>query len=204
MSSDPPSPISAVVDVDDFFREVVSDARRASGVETSTASEYYLASVLAAFARPGTFQPETFNKPFTFLLVEALEAAGAERFERLRLLGDAVLYQSGFFGEHLDRVGLQRGYVNGVGAIAYDHAAAMLRRVGSGAAPDLFDELASRFDRFVDLLEVVADSLYAQEVREPKNLVDLYERWLKTRSPVLRNALHHYGLVPVSGDDTIH
>ena len=206
MSSERPNEpqINAIVDVGDFFREVVSDASRASGLESSLASVHYLASLLAAFARPGVFQHETFSKPFTFLLVEALQLAGAQRFERLRLLGDAVLYQSGFFGEHLDRRGLERGYVNGVGATAYDQAAAMLRRVGAGGAPDLFAELASRFDHFVSLLEVVADSLFAQEAREPKSLVELYERWLKTKSPVLRSALHRHGLVPVSGDGTIH
>ncbi len=200
-----PAPrIDAVVDLDAFFAQVVSDASRASGLEASHASLQYLSGLLSTFVRPAAVHNETFGRPLALLLAEALGLVGVQRFERLRLLGDSVLYQSGFFGEHLDHRGLERDYVNGVGAIAYDHAAAMLRRNGSGGAPDLFDELAHRFDRYVGLLELVSDSLSAQSAHEPKTLVELYERWLRTGSPVLRSALHRHGLVPVVGDDTLH
>jgi len=95
-----------------------------------------LAGLLADYAKPDRLEAEALDRPLTLLLDEALHTAGRERFERLRSLGDGVLYTSGFFADHLSTRGVELRYVRALGARAYDSAAAMLRQSagdGSGA-----------------------------------------------------------------------
>jgi len=143
------------------------------------------------------------------LLVEAMQSVGKERFERLRTLGDGVLFVSGFFGDHLQTRGVELGYVSSVGARAYEGAASMLRRGASlptarGSAPDLFGELADKFPMFVDLLNGMADALLARSVHGERGLIKLYERWLKTGSPLLADALAARGMAATRGDGVLH
>ena len=87
----------------------------------------------------------------TLLFDEALHAPDpADRFQRLRIIGDGILYGCGFFGDHFEARGVDAKYLRGLGTRAYGEAGAMLRRApGDGPAvrgPDLFAELAENFD----------------------------------------------------------
>lgn len=198
--------IDVTADLDGFFRQVVNGAVREGHLDASDATRMYLVALLADYAKPGALKRETLRRPFTFLLRDALRAQGAERFERLRSLGDDVLYVTGFFGDHLDRRGVERQYVTGVGSRAYDEAAAILKRMGPDDAtgPDVFAELAARFDGFVDVVRDVSDAIYAMNARAPADVVDLYERWMKRGSTSLAEALVSWGIVPRPSDGTLH
>jgi hypothetical protein len=192
-----------------FFRTIVDDAIRAHGYVATDAAETYLVELLADYARPDQLTGETLCRPLTLLLEEAMQLTGPERFERLRILGDGVLYVTGFFGDHLDTRGVARSYVNALGARAYDGAAAMLRGVtlvsgGDGTTPDLFRELSEKFSMFADLLSRVADGIQVNSARSDKAMLKLYERWLRTGSPELAQALCARGMMPVRGDHTLH
>ena len=187
-------------DVAGYFAELVVGAAEERKVEANSAVTTYLASLLAGYAHPGSFTRHALDRPFTLLLAEALDSAGSERFERLRALGDGVLYIRGFFSEHLENRGVELGYVSSVGARAYDGAATMLRRQSGekSSAPDLFGELAERFDAFVVLVSGVADRIVAQSgAGSDGGVLKLYERWLRTGSNELAAALGQRGLVPV-------
>jgi hypothetical protein len=190
--------------VTDFFGSVVADAIKARGYETTEAAETYLVALLADYTRPDELSDETLSRPLTLLLEEALQAEGHERFERLRSVGDGVLYVSGFFADHLDNRGIQRTYVSTLGARAYENAAAMLRTGPEASAPDLFAELAQKFRMFADLLSDVADALQANAARTDRATVRLYERWLRTGSSSLAEALTARGLAPVRGSGLVH
>ena len=192
-----------------FFRDVVQDAIRAHGYEATNAAETYLVALLTDYARPDQLTGETLCRPLTLLLQEAMQLTGPERFERLRVLGDGVLYVTGFFGDHLDTRGVARSYVNALGARAYDGAAAMLRGVTIGvspdpSSPDLFRELAEKFPMFVELLSRIADGIHVNSARSDRAMLKLYERWLKTGSQELAQGLFARGLVPLRGDHTLH
>lgn len=123
-----------------FFEEAVGDAVRKRQVEATEGARCYLVCLLSQFARPDAGLEETLDRPLVFLLDEALRLAGAERFRRLRALGDAALYVSGFFRDHIENRGVDTDYVARLGATAYDSAAAMLRRYGAarrGSTPAL-------------------------------------------------------------------
>lgn len=190
--------------VADFFREIVDRAADSGGFEASGASRTYVVALLSDYAKPTTATEQLLRQPLTFLLAKAMDAAGPERFERLRLLGDEALYLSGFYSDHLSRRGIQLSFASGVGAVAYDSAAAMLSRVEGAGGPLVFHELADKFDMFVELLNAVADQLAAEAARGEQGLLELYERWLRSGSQVFADTLLDRGVLPVRGDDTIH
>jgi hypothetical protein len=130
----------------EYFRAVLEEAIRGRNVDASTAASGYLVGLLCDYAHPSDDAESRLNRPITFLLRDALQAPPAERFQRLRALGDGVLYAAGFFAEHVEQSGVARSYVLGVGATAYRHAAAMLR-VGRGDAEPSADESARREPR---------------------------------------------------------
>ena len=187
-----------------FFHDVVDDAMRKKHVEATEAAEYYLVSLLIDYARPGAQATEAFERPLTLLLDEALHGPGQERFERLRVLGDGVLYVSGFFAPHLETRGVEVRYVTQLGARAYDGAGKMLRGASGDAAPDLFFELASNFERFAELLSAVAEKLSLAAAPSSVGLLKLYERWLKTGSEELGSELLERGVLPVRGAGGLH
>jgi hypothetical protein len=103
------STIVAAGSVSEFFLEIVGDAIKARKLETSDGAQTYLVSLLSDYAKPDERAEEPLERPLAFLLDEALHTveAGA-RFDRLRALGDGVLYACGFFGEHFEARGVDR------------------------------------------------------------------------------------------------
>jgi len=221
--------IVAARSVSSFFFEVVEDSLRLRGVEATDGATYYLVELLADYAHPDEGAGETLERPLTLLLDEAVrETDPAKRFERLRSLGDGVLYGCGFFGDHFDARGIDPKYLHGLGARAYGTASSMLRRGGDGTSParpgrarnqdgaspgaalgggrkleetgsDLFAELADNFAAFVAVVSDVADTTVAMSTETARGLLKVYERWLKTGSDRLASALTSRGVMPTRG-----
>lgn len=180
--------------VSGFFVEVVEDAMKARRVEATEGATHYLVALLADYAHPDRTAGEALERPMTLLLDEALHAPDpGERFERLRVLGDGVLYGCGFFGDHFEARGIDLAYMHGLGMRAYGAASSMLR---AQEGPDVFGELADRFGVFVDVVAEVADATIAMGTESPKGLLKVYERWLRTGSERLASALTSRGVVP--------
>src|SRR5690349_8848120 len=147
------APLDLSADVAAFFAGLVGEAIEKQHLDATGATRAYVSSLLADYAKPGALTRDALERPVTLLLAEAKESVGRERFERLRALGDGTLYVCGFFGEHLETRGVALRYVISVGAEAYNSAASMLRAPSSGeasSAPDVFGELAARFEAFVE------------------------------------------------------
>ncbi|WP_394845622.1 hypothetical protein LZC95_52405 [Pendulispora brunnea] len=198
--------IVATVSISGFFHQIVEEAIRTRGVTVTAGATTYIVGLLADFARPDGRAEETMDRPLAFLLDEALHtAAPAERFERLRTLGDGVLYASGFFGDHFEARGVEQSYLIGIGKTAYGTASSMLLRGPAAtdtkkeAAPDIFGELSDKFATLVTIIGEVADDTIAKGAAGSKGLLKLYERWLKTGSDKLAQALSSQGLVPTRG-----
>jgi hypothetical protein len=198
------SGIVAAGSVSEFFLEIVGDAIKARRLEATDGAQTYLVSLLADYAKPDERAEEPLERPLAFLLDEALHTpeAGA-RFDRLRALGDGVLYACGFFGEHFEARGVDPSYVMGIGTTAYGAVSSMLRlpTEDSSKSFDLYGELAAKFDSFVDVLTDVADATVAQSAAasSPQQVLKLYERWLKTGNDRLAQALGAHGFTPSRG-----
>jgi hypothetical protein len=191
--------------VSTFFMEVLEDALRECRVDATGGTTQYLVGLLADYAHPDPLAGEAMNRPVAFLLEEALRTPEpAARFERLRALGDGVLYACGFFSDHFEARGVAQDYLFGIGTRAYGAASSMLHAPGESSGPeappfDVFRELAGKFGSFVEVLSDVADSTIAMGAGTPKNLLKVYERWLRTGSDRLASALVAQGLVPTRG-----
>ena len=155
-------------DLDQFFLEVVQAVRRQRVYAATAGAATYVASLLADRARTDE-REGSFDRPLTLILADALDEVGLQRFERLRQIGDEVLYTTGFFAEHLESRGIEQHYVQELGARAYATAGRMLFTDGMRPGA-LFDELADRFSMFVALVHDVADTV-AQLLKEtdPQN-----------------------------------
>jgi len=209
MTRDDDSQLELAADLCGFFRPALATALSERRVSASEPTAHYLVALLVDFAHPGGMVSETLERPLPVLLEEAMKASGHERFERLRCLGDSVLYTSGFFLDHLETHGVELSYVSTLGARAYGNAASMLRRTGGGddtpRAPELFEELAEKFAPFAEVLATLADGLFANSARSSDaGSVKLYERWLRTGSTQLANALAERGLTPTRGRGGLH
>ena len=191
-----------------FFQEVVGDAVRAGRIDATEQAMSYLVALLTEFAHPDPAREGTFDRPVAFLLDEALRTTGGERFQRLRALGDGVLYLTGFFGDHIENRGVDVGYVTNVGATAYRSAASMLRRPTAETTEppeeNVFSELSLKFDQFVEVLTIVSETTLAQQARTERGVLKLYERWLRSGSTVLAKELGARGIVPVRGTGGLH
>ena len=192
--------------VSDFFEEVVEDAMRSRGLKASDAATAYVVALLADLAKPGSPVTSTLQKPLTFLLDEALHTAPlAERFDKLRNLGDGVLYSSGFFADHFEARGVDTKYVMSIGRTAYENAGSLLRNRDQKEEKrfDIFAELAKDFTAFVGVLSEVANATVAKSVATSQGVLKLYERWLKTRSERLGDALASQGFVAPRGGSRV-
>lgn len=196
------STIAITPSIGQYFQAPVSESIRAREVDASPAAETYLLRLLEDFGRPSEEAGSTLKKPVTFLLQEALQASGNERFKRLQNLGDGVLYGVGFFGGSMK--GADKSYFVHVGARAYGHASQMLHGGGKPQGPDVLEELAIKFDGFVAVLADVSDWVMAQSARGQEGLLKIYERWLKTHSHVLSTELAGRGIVAARGSGGLH
>jgi hypothetical protein len=179
----------------EFFRDSLLAAMAKRGVRASEQSEVYLTTLLNDHLRSAQAAVRL-DEPFGVRLAKAMEISGAERFERLRTLGDDVLFASGFFAENLERRGLTDDYVKGMGQLAYGGAASALRCYAREQT--IFDELSTQFHKFVELLRHVADSLITTAALTQADFVKLYERWLRTGSEVLASTLLRAGMIPTA------
>jgi hypothetical protein len=196
--------IVAAHTVSHFFSEAVEDAMRLQRVDATDGAVRYLVALLGDYVHPDRRAGETLERPLTLLFDEALHAPDpADRFQRLRIIGDGILYGCGFFGDHFEARGVDAKYLRGLGTRAYGAAGSMLRPPpGDNPAvrgPDLFAELAENFDAFVGVLADVADATVATSVESSRGLLKVYERWLKTGSDRLATALTSRGVVPTRG-----
>jgi hypothetical protein len=195
--------IVATGSVAEFFEEVVEDAMKSRGVTASEGATHYVVALLAEVAKPGSPVERTLERPLTLLLDEALHTNElGDRFEKLRTLGDGVLYSSGFFADHFQARGVDTQYVISIGRTAYESAGSLLRTRGEKKEErglDIFGELAADFGTFVEVLAEVADATVAKSVATSRGVLKLYERWLKTKNERLGEALASQGFVAPRG-----
>jgi hypothetical protein len=180
-----------------FFRDQLLAAMDRQKVATSTFTECYLVHLLAGFARgerlPGR-EPGFDETPLALLYARALQASRFERAVLLRATADTALFVSGFFADSLPGGSGDVRYYASLGGRAYTRLAHEHRPEDpTGGA--VFDDLAARFLRFVDVLAEIAEKT---RLTTPDSVVRLYERWAATGSPRAAALLAEQGITPVA------
>ena len=178
----------------EFFREEITRAMRHQRVSTSAFTECYLVSLLTACLRTDVLpnaEPGFSETPLAILYARALESSGVERTRRLRQLGDAALFISGFFADSLDGGAIGHRYYRALGERAYEH---LSQREARTHGPGVFAELAIQFGDFTDVIAEVSDE---SRSASPTSVVRLYERWLETGSRRAATQLAQRGIAPM-------
>lgn len=140
-----------------YFREELKIALERVGLRSSENTEAYLVYLLQSFVRvePELRQDLGFERAAGLMLGDAMNQPGELKIEAFRRLGDASLFNCGFFDAHLTRRGaVTSQYYRNIGRIAYGQLSDLLVLKRSGEIfRQIYAELAAQFDAFVQALQ---------------------------------------------------
>lgn len=190
--------IEKAADLLSFFRSELKSAFAEIGFETNENTEAYLAHLLEGFAR---FDPQNsrdigFTRPAAYLMCEAMNSPGERRMEAYRRLGDASLFNCGFFSDYLERRTVSADYYRSVGQVAYQNLGdLMASKDAGGIFQQIYHELAGKFDGFVEVLHCLGRS--SAETDRSKRLLER----LRSGESVSLGELRRAGLIAPDGDN---
>jgi len=176
----------------EYFKDLVDSALARQHLHAHELTACYLVNLLCGFVRPDRRSGFADDElPLAFRLGKALESGGLEQRARLRSLGDFSLFMSGFFSDSFRRRSVDVDYYVSMGEYAYGS----LSRRDEDAFGDVFAELAGKFIAFTDVLSDVSERT---GMSASADILRLYEKWLRTRSPRDGQRLVERGILPNS------
>lgn len=200
MNSDPvPSPAIDVRNLQEFFRDAVHEALARQHVGVDDHTEHYVVNVLIMFARSDALFDQTRDgprlKPLALMLADAADAPSSDQRSRtLQRLSDVSLFVAGFLSQGFARRLVDVDYHIAMGGRAYGTLADCCTHGTRGRAlAGVFAELAAKFQRLVDALNDVSEMSWRNSDRD---VLRLYETWLKTGSPRAHGLLRELGVTP--------
>jgi len=185
----------------EYFRESLRETLARQHVEVCGETEQYVVNMLTLFARSEALFEQTPEgpriKPLVVMLGEALEAGSArERCAGLQRLGDVSLFVAGFMAQGFARKLVDIDYHIAMGGRAHVTLSDAVRQSGRPACGPVFGELAAKFQLLVDALNEVSESGYQHSDRD---ILRLYELWIKTGSRRAERLLAKLGVSPAAG-----
>lgn len=184
-------------DVKRFFEGAIDSAMEHQGLTAQEATVDYVASILARFSRSERFLDRTEEgrrmPVLAFVYGEAMQAESSrERCTHMRRLGDIALFLSGVFADSFNRKLVDVDYCIQMGRGAYSFVAAQGPRiVPNPEERKVHEELAEKFSAFVDVLNEISERSAA---RSNRDLLRLYEGWVRTGSPRRAQQLRTLGI----------
>jgi hypothetical protein len=176
----------------EFFKGLVDDAIARQRIKAAEMTSCYVVNLLAGFLQ----RPAGDDMPIGPRLVQALERGGVQRRAELREIADLSLFMSGFFSDSFARKPVDVDYYIAIGGSAYG----ALSRFDTDTLSPVFGELARKFVGFVDVLSEVSERTSCSSNTD---LLRLYQKWLKTGSPLSGQILVARGLVPGPGSGRV-
>src|SRR5215472_49857 len=180
----------------EFFRGALRGALADQHLAVEEHTEHYVVNVLTLFARAERLHESAGDgprlKPLAQMLADALEAVtSTQRDLALQRLGDVSLFTAGLFARGFARRLVDVDYHIAMGGRAYDALAQSHERSHRRALAQVFAELAAKFQPLVDALGEIGDAAYVYTQRD---VLRLYEIWLKTGSVRARRLLRGLGI----------
>jgi hypothetical protein len=191
-----------VTNLREYFHDALHDALERQRLAVEDQTEHYVVNLLTLFSRsealyeqqPGSSDRGTRLKPLVVMLTEALEApTSGDRHRGLQRLGDVSLFIAGFFSQSFARKLVDIDYHIAMGGRAYGALADGLARTRSRVLGQVFAELAEKFQPMVDALNDISETSYKHS---DKDILRLYEVWLKTGSRRSFDILKRLGVDP--------
>ncbi len=178
----------------DHFKELVATAIRHQKVRTNEMAEFYLSSLLADYV----FSEKISSEPLAITYFKALSSGREAQARLMRQLGDISLFTSGFFSDSLKRKVVDIDYYISMGVTSYSYVASLHKEHGTESPmTSLFSELAGKFNAFVDVLTEVSEK---SRLTSSKDILRVYERWLRTKSRQAERILRELGIEPYRVD----
>lgn len=188
---------AALVSARDFFDEMVHRALNERGLQTHVAVHAYLVDLLEFYMNTDNLYDATQEdgkRRIDTLAEMWLKASNTEppkKNELLKKLGDTSLYISGFFGDSLTRKLVDVDYYVQLGGSAYSSLA---NYTDDESTALVYEEFSGKFSHFVDVLGFIS---HESMIQSNKDLLRLYDRYLKTGSELAREKLLEKGILPV-------
>jgi hypothetical protein len=170
----------------EYFKELVTTALSHQRVATQELTAFYLVQLLAGFLRQAEYGDD---EALALQLAQVMELGGARQRAGLKQIGDVSLFVSGYFSDSLRRKLVDVDYYATIGGSAY-HA---LGRSDRDLLSPVFAELGDRFPTFIDVLTEVSERTSCTSNRD---VLRLYEKWLRTGSLRSGQLLVEQGVVP--------
>lgn len=189
------------VDVREYFQESVATALSNQHIEAREETVYYVVNLLSSFMRVESFYQRTAEgvglQPLAMIYAEALDAPSVEdRNRALRRLGDMALFIAGIFTDSLNRKPVDVDYFVAMGGGAYGYLSEVVRGTARGRnLSEIFDELATKFQDFVDVLGEVSER---SSLGSDQDIMRLYEVWMRTGSRRAARLLRRHGIEPAA------
>lgn len=183
----------------EYFQGSVSDALENQNVEAGADTVHYVVNLLTFFSRTDRLFERTRDgvmiRPLALLYAEAVQGTtNEERNRALQRLGDVALFISGAFSQSLNRRVVDIDYYVSMGGSAYSHLSETMRGTNRASAlSSVFNELASKFVTFVDVLAEVCE---AATCSNDTDILRQYEIWLRTGSKRAAERLRAAGIQP--------
>lgn len=183
----------------EYFQTSLSDALENQKVKAGADTIHYVVGLLTSFARAEKLFDHTPDgmmiRPLALVYADAVEGKTVdERNRALRRLGDVALFISGIFSQSLNRCVVDVDYYVSMGGSAYSYLSDTMRATNRGRTMSgIYDELASKFVAFVDVLGEVSEGANCS------NDIDVlrqYEIWLRTGSTRAAERLRAAGIHP--------
>ena len=198
MSEREQAQVVTVANLREFFRDNLHDALARQHLDVEDQTEHYVVNLLTLFARAEALYEQTPEgprlKPLVVMMTEALEArTSGDRNRGLQRLGDVSLFVAGFFAHSFARKLIDIDYHIAMGGRAYRTLAEALARRRNAALAQVFAELAEKFQPLVDALNELSETSYRHSDRD---ILRLYELWLKTGSRRSYQLLRRLGVDP--------
>lgn len=185
---------------EEYFREKVNVAATELKIEIDDHLEFYLVNLLCEFIDLSRVNEQAaddvFEQPLALMLQKALESPVTAQPKIFKAIGDTSLYVAGYFQDYFNRKAFDLGYYITIGSNAYAHLSGIMReRHRDENFATIYEGLAGKFDKLVDVVAEVSDS---HGGNDNNNILAIYDRWNRVKSDRLRRILERQGIHPIS------
>ena len=175
-----------------FFHQEIEAAVGNQGIDLSIHTKSYVVNLLAQYSQAGALHTSK-DETLAMLYLRSQQVPHEERVRMLRRLGDLALCISGWFADSLNRKVVDVDYYINMGGGAYGALASIFeQKRDADVFVDLYDELARKFAKVVEVLNEVSEGTGSKDA----SMLRLYDRWMKTGSDRMHRILVELGVVP--------
>ena len=185
----------------EVFSELVQEGLARRKVKAPPPVERYLVGLLEhylfsnnLFVDSKTEQGQSGPTTLAEMYLLAHQKENFEKQDLLRRTGDRALYISGFFGDSLSRKIVDVDYYVQIGGAAYSSLSGLIK---DGDLAQVYGVISRQFVSYDDVLTVISHKTMSQS---DQGILRLYDRYLKTGSPLAKEQLVEKGLFHLASE----